>query len=62
MHFFQLEAAKWIWALDFFDSDKDDKNRDYRTNWIEWNTSCTSLFDVYLAIFIQLFLRFLHSF
>ena len=35
VHFFQSEAAKWIGALDFFDSDTGDKNQDYHTNWIE---------------------------
>ena len=35
MHFFQSEALKWKGALDFFDSDTGDKNRDYHTNWIE---------------------------
>ena len=35
MHFFQLEVSKWKGALDFFDFDTSDKNRDYRTNWIE---------------------------
>ena len=35
VHFFQSEAAKWIGALDFFDSDTGDKNLDYRTYWIE---------------------------
>ena len=35
VHFFQSEAEKWIGALHFFDSDTGDKNRDYRTNWIE---------------------------
>ena len=42
-------------ALDFFDSDTGDKSRDYCTNWIEENTSCASLFDMYPAIFIQFF-------
>ena len=32
VHFFQPEAAKRIGALDFFDSDTGDKNRDYCTN------------------------------
>ena len=31
---FQPEASKCKGALDFFDSDTSDKNRDYRTNWI----------------------------
>ena len=35
VHFFQSEAAKWIGALSFFDSDTGDKNRDYQTNWID---------------------------
>ena len=60
--FFQPEASRWKGALDFFDSDTGDKNQDYRINWIEKNSSCTSLFDVYLAIFSQFFLRFSHSF
>ena len=33
MHIFQPETSKWKGALIFFDSD--DKNWDYRTNWIE---------------------------
>ena len=32
---FPPEAAKWKGGLDVFDSDTGDKNRDYRTNWIE---------------------------
>ena len=55
MHFFQPETSKWKGALIFFDSDSSDKNRDYRTNWIEKNASRTSLFNVYLAIFTQFF-------
>ena len=35
VHFFKPEASKYKGALDFFDSDTGDKNRDYRTNWIE---------------------------
>ena len=31
VHFFQSEVVKRIGALDFFDSDTCDKNRDYRT-------------------------------
>ena len=58
---FQPEASKCKGALDFFESNTGEKKRDYRTNWMELNTSCTSLFDVYLAIFTQ-FLRFSHSF
>ena len=34
-HFFQLKVSKWKGALDFFDSDTDDKNPDYLTNWKE---------------------------
>ena len=34
--FSQPEAAKWKGGLDFFDSDIGDKNRDYRTHWIEY--------------------------
>ena len=46
--------TRFLWFWQQQQSDTGDKNRDYRTNWIEWNTSCTSLFDVYPAIFIQL--------
>ena len=33
--FFSARSGKMKGALDFFDSDTGDKNRDYRTNWIE---------------------------
>ena len=32
---FIARSGKMKGALDFFDSDTGDKNRDYRTNWIE---------------------------
>ena len=62
----QCIQAKTTWLptlnmpLQLFQSERH-KNQDYRTNWIEQNTSRTSLFDVYLAIFTH-FLRFSNSF
>ena len=32
---FQPDTSKWKGVLILLDSDSGDKNRDYRTNWIE---------------------------
>ena len=58
MHFFQPKTSKWKGMLVLLDSDYGDKNGDYCTNWIELTASRTSLFDVYLAIFPQLYCDF----
>ena len=60
MHFFQTEASKWKGTLNFFDSDTDDKNRDYCTNRIEYESHLTlrrvfSYFHSVYAIFTQVF-------
>ena len=55
MHIFQLAALKWKGALNFLDSDTCDKNWDYRTNWIEYQSHRINRFS---SVFCDLYTVF----